>query len=119
MAVIQCPHCSKPVMAPDAPSLPTGLANICQQWPEFCAIVKTQTGQLNTIARNVADLIDAKNGHPAPTKEFIVEHWLNCPDCSVKFQALLKEYPELFKTKGKARVDDRPFYAKPNFGVSR
>jgi hypothetical protein len=91
MAVIACPSCAKPVVIPDV-TLPSNLNDMCRQWPELCATVKTLKESNNIIARNVAEM---RNSHPAPTKDFI-QGWLDCPDCRPKFEELLKGHPELF-----------------------
>jgi len=141
----QCEHCGKPVIIPDAPTLPDNLHDVCRdfpelcrnvntiakkvaeipplpgnlndmcrQWPELCAIVKTQREQLNTIARNVAN-IPGKDAHVAPD-ESVIQAWLDCPECRPRFEGLLKQHPEMFKLKEKAH-DRRPFWEKPNFGT--
>ena len=93
--VVPCVHCGKPNVIPDAPSLPANLNDVCRQWPELCAIVKAQREQLNVIARNVAEL-PKRNEHLSPNQD-VIQDWLDCPDCKPKFEALVKEHPELFE----------------------
>jgi hypothetical protein len=115
MAVIQCPHCAKPVMAPDTPALLANLADVCRSFPELCSGVRTIQTQLGIIGKNVANLPN-RGEHPAPSQE-VIKEWLGCRDCAPKFEALLKEHPELFKTGGEVEEESEvPFYAKPGFG---
>ena len=94
MSIKQCEHCGKPVIIPDSPALPGNLNDMCRQWPELCAIVKTQRESLNVIARSVAEL-PKRNEHLSPSQD-VIKGWLDCPDCKPKFERLLTEHPELF-----------------------
>jgi hypothetical protein len=91
MAIKQCEHCGKPVMIPDAPALPANLDNMCRTFPALCGLVKSQGEQLNLIAKNMV----RRDEHIAPN-ESVIKGWLDCPNCKPKFEALLKEHPELF-----------------------
>jgi hypothetical protein len=108
MAVIPCPHCAKPVVMPDA-TAPAGFRDLCSQFPKLCQDVKTLQGQVATVGRNLASMND---GHPAPTKEFIEDHWLNCPECKPRFEALLREHPELFRTAKAQPKQKEPAWVK-------
>jgi hypothetical protein len=94
MSIKQCEHCGKPVIIPDPPALPGNLNDMCRAFPELCALARNQSAQLNAIAKNIAN-IPNRNEHPAPS-ESVIKGWLDCPDCKPKFEALLKERPDLF-----------------------
>ena len=114
MATIACPHCAKPVVIPEV-NLPTNLNDVCREFPLLCKNVNTVQAQLAGIAQSVANL-PSKDEHIAPS-ESVIQAWLSCPDCKPKFQALLKESPQLFKPGKKAEEgSELPFYAKPGFG---
>ena len=107
--VIQCPHCSKPIVIPKGidkeeiqEMIEGKLGDFCDRFPELCQ-------QTANLEEKVNKLVSIAESHVAP-QQALVDEWKSCPDCKPKLEKLIKDGAfKLEEEKVKVEESDFPW----------